>query len=194
MGWPSHIHQYSKEYPTDKSTGQPDGGDFSTEAPSFQVWCLSAETSLLTWCQALASLRDFLHPGVSAAPEAAPEAAPSPHRAEPQLLSVAPSFLQSQHHLGGSYMLASLTASTSRASAPSGPQLLSLKRAFPDFTSVMLGSYNHNWVSSPSRPLSIVPTRQRFHFYRLFTQNDHTNDKCLQRTLTSQASIVGFFF
>lgn len=106
---------------------------------------------------------------------------------------MAPSCLQTQHHLGDSYMLASLTASTSRASAPSGPQLLTLKREFPDFTSVMLGSCNHNWVSSPSRPLSIVPGRQRFHFYRFFTQNDHTNDKCLQRTLTSQASIVGFF-
>jgi hypothetical protein len=66
---------------------------------------------LSLWCQASTSLHDPFSPGPSTDTKAAPSPMAS-HSAKPQLLSMIPSCIQNQYHLGNSYTLPSLASST----------------------------------------------------------------------------------
>jgi len=92
-------------------------GDHPMVLASPICWCLPLKLGftshkLSSWCQASTPLHDSFSPGPSTATEGAPSPMPSmaSHSAELQLLSMTPSCLQNQYHLGDSYTLPSPAA------------------------------------------------------------------------------------
>lgn len=103
-------------------------------------WALFSDSDLSTWCQFLTSLYDPLSPGTFSSIEAAHSQMPWPaHLLDQAMLSMVPSRLQNQYHLGICYTLWSVAASTRLCLAPSASCLLR-KCFMEDFTLVTLVS------------------------------------------------------